>query len=318
MRTIFVCALLAATSANAEQTSGELTANPQVQNDQQWDRSIHFELGPRLGESLRPGTDEDPVDESELGAYLKFVRPDVFASQPIAFRLGATYSPQWLDDTDPTGGFYGEVVLGDDPIPLFRLSLRDGSGFATQVEDTIRPYASYRFTSVHQDFVGDWARDEHRAVLGVRFRDVQTIMCDVAGTTTANSTACSNIPGIYAEARIELVQTWSTDAGYTRTAPTVRLDVVSRPIAGAIRFFGRAQGEAAFYSSVRVAPLGPKREDWRIRVTAGLDLSGLAARLNDGITLEAAVQFQQRWSNDPGREHTRAYFVPALSMKSSF
>lgn len=59
---------------------------------------------------------------------------------------------------------------------------------------------------------------------------------------------------------------------------------------------------------------GTNREDQRLRLTGGLDLSGLY----DGPDLEIGVQYQKVWSNDPTAERDRFFFPPTLVLRHSF
>lgn len=71
-----------------------------------------------------------------------------------------------------------------------------------------------------------------------------------------------------------------------------------------------------------LAPDGDKRIDTRLRAVSGLDLSEPLRDqfdLPDGsVQAELLGRLQQRWSNDPGRKHTRLYFVPSLNFTVPF
>jgi len=86
-----------------------------------------------------------------------------------------------------------------------------------------------------------------------------------------------------------------------------------------LRLFGRASTDASFYANAQNAA-GDEREDWRLRLTAGVDFTALMKRLThlSDITVELAVRYQQRWSNVAGQDHSRLYFVPTFRIATNF
>lgn len=254
------------------------------------------------------------VDESDAELSLAFRRPFArLRGVQIQFKGGLTYSPQMLSDADRESALYGEVSIGDTYLPLRRLMENGRIREAEGLEDAFRPYGSYRFTNVRNSFIGASARDDHQVTGGIRYRDVRTRLCD----PSQSEDSCER--GYYFEARLEVANVWSTDPTRDRLMPTVRLDIVSREYMNSLRLFGRASVDANFYANAQNLA-GDAREDWRLRLTGGVDLSALMMRttgLSD-ITVEFAVRYQQRWSNVADQDHRRFYFVPAFRVATKF
>lgn len=315
MKTIIAAAALclfatAATAQSAEPPSAEAADN--------WEGEIEFSIGPRLGKEQPFDTSEELVDESEAELSVAVRRTlDGFPWQ-LQLKAGMAWSPQYFDDGDPESGLYSEASIGDTYVPLRQLLLRGKKDRAKAVEDGLRPYARYRFTRVHNQLLGNRVRDEHQATFGLRFRDVRTIMCERELPPADMAGACTDTRGVYWEARAEINRIWSTDPNEERVVPSLRVDLYSRPLAGEVRIFGQAQIEARFYEQARDPVSGGRREDLRLRLGAGLDLSGLSGRVLPGLGLELMAQFQRRWSNDDTKEHKRFYFIPSLTLTKTF
>lgn len=282
-----------------------------------WEGTMAFSLSPRVGEPLPLDSSEDIVDESE--GELSFVvrRPRTIGSLQLQLKGGVTSSPHLFDDDDPESSLYGELTLGDTYLTIGELVLREG-GDPSAIRDAVRPYFRYRLTNVYGDFLQDWSRRDHTVTTGVRYRDIRTIMCHARMPAAAEVGACTNRPGVYVEARAEVNQTWSTNIGYRRLYPSLRVDVYSRPFAGGLRVFGWAQGELSFFHDERTPDDEELRRDFRLRLTGGLDLSEWARRLGPRLDLVLAGQYQRRWSNNAGKEHDRGYFIPSLTLTTGF
>jgi len=318
-RSIFAAAFVLAATPAFGQTAAEPADS---KKESPWSGGVELSLSPRIGKEQPFGTSQEVVDESEGELSASIKRADAVRlsslSLPLQLKVGVTTSPQYLDEADPESSYYGEVTLGDEFIPLTKYLVR-GTGKTTgAVSDARRPYARYRYTRIYNGFLDDFARNEHQVTLGFRYRNVVSIMCDVAGLPPADEEACSDQPGVSVEVRGELNAIWSSDRNEERIAPHVRLDVTSRRLWGGARLFGRGQLEARFYDHARAAATGKRREDWRLRLTAGVDISEALAKAIPGAELELAGQFQRRWSTDESKEHSRFYFVPALTLSLGF
>lgn len=277
-----------------------------------------FSVSPRVGEALPVDLAEDPVDESEGEASILIRRPNsILGKYQFQLRAGVVASPQHFDDQDPSSSIFGEVTIGDTYRTLGELTMQQPGDVSLNVADAYRPYLRYKYTRNYADFLQAWARDDHTITAGVRYRDVRTIMCDSEMAPATEVGACSDLPGVYLEVRAELNQTFSTDIGYRRLFPSVRIDGYSRPFWGGVRFFAWAQYEASFFEDERTIE-GDARHDGRLRATAGFDLSGLVRRAVPGLEFTLAGQFQRRWSNNPDKRHERGYFIPAVSLSTSF
>lgn len=283
-----------------------------------WEGEAELSIGPRIGEPLPIDSDDDIVDDSEGELTISITRSNIPTVNQLQFKLGITSSPQYLDAQDPESSYYGEVAIGDTYVSLRRLRPHSGNGATNEVEDAWRPYGRYRFTRIFQGFLNDYVRNEHQVTAGIRYRDVRSIMCDLAIAAATEVGACSNMRGVSWEVRAEVNRIWSSDDAEERFNPVLRFDLISRRLLGGVRIFGRAQAEAGFYQHARVPLTNERREDWRLRLTGGIDLSVLASRLGPDVALELAGQFQRRWSNDPSKEHSRAYFIPTLSVTTPF
>ncbi|HEY0086417.1 MAG TPA: hypothetical protein VGB65_10960 [Allosphingosinicella sp.] len=283
-----------------------------------WSGGVELSFSPRIGKQQPFGTSEELIDESEGELSVSIKRTNTVGRLPLQLKAGISTSPQYFDEGDPESGYFGEITVGDAFIPLTTYLVRGTAEKTDAVSDARRPYARYRYTRIHNGFLDGFARDEHQATLGFRFRNVVTIMCDVADLPPADEEACSKEPGVSFEVRTELNRIWSSDRNEERFAPQVRLDITSRRLWGGARIFGRGQIEARFYDHARAAATGKRREDWRLRLTGGVDVSEAVARAVPGAELELAAQFQRRWSSDETKEHSRFYFVPALTFSLGF
>ncbi|GEM_PF-2901362 len=278
-----------------------------------WTANIDFDLSPRIGEALPSSDDSELIDESEGSVSLAFSRGERL--KRLQFKVGASTAPQLIGGGDPESGFFAEATVGDAYIPFDQLIGSDRE-IDPSLADAWRPYARYRFGSSYTNFFDSHVRDLHTVTAGIRYRDVRTIVEERAiklqdfTQVSANAAATR---GWYWEARAEGSNTWSTDATAEKLGLTLRADVYSSPFLGGVRLFGVAQGDLTFYDSA-LAPNGDKREDQRLRLTAGLDLTELVDSKASGLRLTIGGQFQRRWSNDPAQEHSRGYFVPNIGL----
>lgn len=196
------------------------------QPDGPWTGELSLELSPRIGKPLPANADGDLIDEGEYGIGFALSRKR--ASGLLAFQLkgGAAYSPQIFDREPAESSVYAEATVGDTYLSFQELRRRLHATKAGDVEDAIRPYARYRFSKAFAGLLGATDRDEHQVTGGLRYRDVQTIMCDAPDKLPADMVGpCSDTPGIYWEGRIEAKNIWSTDPAKRRFAPSVRFDL---------------------------------------------------------------------------------------------
>ncbi|TXC73374.1 hypothetical protein FSZ31_01020 [Sphingorhabdus soli] len=282
-----------------------------------WTAKGTFDLGIRLGKNLPLDADPDLVDESELGAKIAFKRKSSNGLVPLQFSFGITDSPGLVKGADPASTYFGRITIGDAYLPLRELTLAsDPTKSATAVSDAIRPYAYYQYSSLHDGLLKKRQREDNEVGVGLRYRDVVTIMADRAMNGSAEEVgAATNTPGWYWEASGQIARIWSSNPDKEKLVPQVKLSVYS-PIIRRVRFFAKGQGDFSFYQSA-LTPMGDDRQDQRLRVTAGVDLSSLVEDWGD-VSLEIAGQFQRQWSNDPTAESTRGYFLPSASISFEF
>lgn len=272
-----------------------------------WRSEIIFLLAPKAGSSLPLSTEIDPVDNSEVSGAFVIKRKSKSGLTDFALETGFTSAPQLLDDNDETSSLYIKATLGDRYVPLPQL-LRDlqGNAAAKATPDKIRPYVSYQFAKLYSGFLDMRTSDDHTATVGIRYRDIRSVM------------SATNEMGVYTELRAEVARVWSTDDSRDQIIPGVRAKLVSRPLACGIRMFGEARGDFMFYTNRPVATSGKDREDQRLRLTAGADLSELLKGLLKEPLLEVAVQYQKLWSNDQTAGHDRIFFAPTFTLTQAF
>lgn len=268
-----------------------------------WSSEVIFSLTPKVGSSLPLSTELDPVDNSEVSGAFAIKRKGNSGLTDFAVETGFTSAPQLLDDNDETSSLYVKATLGDRYVPLPQL-LRDlqGNAAAKAAPDEIRPYASYQFAKLYSGFLDARTSHDHTATVGVRYRDIRSVM------------SATDKMGVYTELRAEVARVWSNDNSRDQIIPGIRAKLVSRPLASGVRFFGEARGDFMFYTDRPVATSGKDREDQRLRLTAGADLSALLK----GPILEVAVQYQKLWSNDQAAEHDRIFFAPTFRFTKAF
>lgn len=313
---------LAGSGTSAVEESGDRAETSVRTWLREWDGFAEVQLRPAFGEPLISDSDNDLVDDSEYEAMLRIRRPlDDLRGIWLQLQAGVVSTPNLLDGDNPESAYYGEVQLGDTYVPFSELrrgNFRE-SAAATRI-NAFRPYLRYRFSVVNEGFLDRRTRDDHRATLGLRYRRVPFI---VERTYTEDGVPIPPqvLPGFYFEVRAEVSRIWSTKGSEELWNPRVQLDLYSPPFWSGARFVVRTTGEMNLFDNA-LAPNGEERVDTRLRVSAGVDLSeSLEDLLNipdNRVQAEILGRFQSRWSNDPGREHTRLYFLPSLTVTLPF
>ncbi len=265
---------------------------------------FEFSASPSFGSSVSDDIASTMIDESEYEASFRaWTALDRLNGLRAQLKAGITYSPNYFDDDQPESGVYGEAQLGDTFIRL-RNIVHGNFSEAEGVNNAVRPYARYRFTSVHKNFMAAHVRDDQQATIGLRYRHVPYVMTE------------DNMErGLYFEARIEINRIWSTDNAEELWNPKTQVDIYSKPLWRNVRLVGRATFEGQLYDHLDARP-GKQRDDWRMRLTGGFDISDIASKLfgNNDLSVEILGRFQRRWSNADDARHVRAYFVPSLSI----
>lgn len=237
----------------------------------------------------------------------------------LQLQAGIVSTPNFLDADSSESAAYGEIQLGDTYVPFSELRRgRFRSAGATR-KNAVRPYVKYRFSSVHEDLLEQHKRSDHRATAGFRYR---RIPYTVQPGYSENGIPDTKLwPGAYFEVRAEVSKVWSSQGSEDLWNPRVQFDLYGPPFWNGTRFVFRATAEMNLYDHA-LAPDGDKRIDTRLRAVSGLDLSEPLRDqfdLPDGsVQAELLGRLQQRWSNDPGRKHTRLYFVPSLNFTVPF
>ncbi|HEY0028851.1 MAG TPA: hypothetical protein VGC35_13370 [Allosphingosinicella sp.] len=318
---------LAATPALGQGAAGPAAGPPDNKAKSEWSGNVEISTGARIGRKNPFDTTEDLIDESEHELALSGKVTHPIWDLPLTVKGGITWSPQQFNDEDPESGLYGELTLGDDYHPIHKLGRFEQAGDADDdVLDAMRPFGSVRYTRVYRSPLDGFVRDEEQVTLGIRYRNVVSIMCERRmgrGQSAEAVGACvdaegKSTAGISWELRAQVTRIWSSQAEEERLAPSVRADVVSQLIGRSLRFFVRGQYELQFYDHAMVASTGREREDRRLRLGAGIDLSDWATRRLKGAGLELEAQYQRRWSNDADRRHERFYIVPTVSFSYGY
>jgi hypothetical protein len=283
-----------------------------------WVWRADLEARGAIGDARPVDFDEiDWVDESDFEASIRFTRK-LSADASLQLRLGVTSVPFLLDergDQSPRSAAYIQLGLGET-----EFSVTDYSGIQGRKvpEDGVIPFLRYRFTRIFPDlldgFPGDQTRDEQRFTAGARYRDIRGIMCE-------DESACGR--GFYYDLEGALNGTTSTDSTRSRYHPSVRLDVVSRPIGSRrlFRFYGEAFVEQSWYTEDRVpttdGTTGERRRDTLSRFGAGVDLTDLANHIfeTDRLTFRMGVRRDTNASNNDGKDFGRVLGVLSLGVR---
>lgn len=290
MKYVF-CGLILVSAAPAMAEEGE----------GQWTKEIQLNLTPKIGTSLPLSTDLDPVDNSGVDGSFTIERKGRTGLSDFAITFGITSAPQLLDDNNETSSLYVKATVGDRFIPFGEI-LRRVDGRDLSIEpDAWRPYASYQFARVHSGLLDRRTSDDHTMTIGIRYRDIRSVM------------RSSGERGVYAEFRGEIQRVWSTLDEREEIVPSVRARLYSRPLPGGWRIFGEGRGDYKFFTN-RPLVGGEDREDRRLRLTLGADLSSLL----NGPQVEVGVEYQKLWSNDDTADHDRLFFAPTISLGHKF
>jgi len=307
---LFLTSLIAllgfAPTAAFGQSLSETPTSPSRFSLQRWSAEGELTLSPSFGKSIEE-TSAATVDDSEYEAAIRLRGPlDSLGGMRLQLQAGVTYSPNW--DTDPSeSAYYGEIQLGDTYIAPRRLLRGDFGTVASDTEPAIRPFGRIRHSRVEKNFLGSRQRDDTQATIGLRYRRAPYVLENDR-----------SVRGMYFEIRAEVSRIWSTDRDERLWNPKVQFDVYSKPLARSLRLLARVSYEVNFFSEKRVP--AELRQDGRLRVTAGADLSQLAARVfgSENVSVEILGRYQGRWSNDPTGDHQRGYFVPSISLTLPF
>lgn len=157
--------------------------------------NAEFELAlrPAIGEPISSDGDDTLVDDSEYEVSLRVWRAvNRLNKMRIQLKIGVTDTPNYLDGDNPESTAYGELQIGDTYIPFRELLKGEFGSPVLASTNAIRPYARYRLVSVHEDFLHDRKRTDHKFTLGVRYRRVPYVMDD------------PKVPGLYVEGRAEV------------------------------------------------------------------------------------------------------------------
>lgn len=289
-------------AAQTNASSNSIATDPPLLNAE-----FGIGLSPTIGKPISSDADDSLVDDSEYELSLRVWRAvNHLKKMRVQIKIGVTDAPNYLDGDNPESTAYGELQIGDTYIPFRELLKGEFGSPVLASTNAIRPYARYRLVSVHEDFLQDRTRTDHKFTLGVRYRRVPYVMDD------------PEVPGLYVEGRAEVTRAFSTSDPDEFWNPTLRLDVYSPPFWMDTRFVATVAGDANFYAHTR-APDGDKRRDLRLRTTIGFDVTEPLKRLLgiSGIRGELFGRFQRRWSNDSQKEHTRLYFLPSVSLSAA-
>jgi hypothetical protein len=261
--------------------------------------------------------DIDWVDESDFEASLRITRK-LTGDASLQFRMGITSVPLLLDergDQSPRSAAYVQLGIGEAEFSITEFSKIQGRKVP---EDGVTPFARYRFTRVYPDFLKGFpekkTRDEQRFTAGARYRDIRGIMCK-------DDSACGR--GFYYDLEGSFNGTTSTDPTRSRYHPSIRLDLVSRPLGrnGLVRLYGEGFVERSWYTDDRVptteGALGNRRKDTLSRLGAGLDLTDLANRLfrTNRFNLRSGVRRDSNASNNDAKAFQRFLAITSLGFR---
>lgn len=285
-----------------------------------WSGTLENKVAPALGEPIADTFADDYVDQSEYEVSFALKRNlDSFFGAPFELKGGVTAQPHLSDDGAQESAAYAQVTFGDSFVPLNQLIAEGRLRKPKNREDAWRPFVRYRFADVQSGILDKHARDEETVSGGIRWRNVLTVQCD--GGRSADVYPCGEDHGWALEVRGELAYLWSSDSSRDRIYPTARADVISPMFWGGVRTVAAVWYERSFYQNERVGVDQELREDERLRIQAGFDISAPVQRLfatGKTITAELLGRFQRNWSDRADREHSRLYFVPSISFRTEF
>ncbi len=268
---------------------------------------------PGFGQDDAFDLDADIVDEGEYSAEIEANLPKIWRDQGLALLVGVTASPQIFDKQQATTSQYAELKFGDSWQNITKLTAAESKSLANgNVQDRLRPFLKLRYTENFTDTFDQRSRTGQDMTIGLRYSDVRTIMCDVAGSFARKSGACSDVPGVSYELRGELLRSWSSDDNREVTQITGRFDLSSRPIAGAFRLSARARVDRSLFSHA-LALAGEKRREWRYRLGIGANLTPLVSKLNEDLSFDTEFRRQWRDSNDPARDKNDFHILATLT-----
>lgn len=286
-----------------------------------WSATLENRVAPALGEPVSDDFVDSYVDQSEYEVSLAIRRPlNFFYNLPFEIKGGVTAQPHLSDTAPQESSYYGQVTFGDTFMPLGRIVQGGDIQRAADIDDAIRAYGRYKISSIQKGILDGESRQEQQASAGVRYRDIRRVIC-TQGRQADGPYPCGDVPGRSWEARAEIAYLWSNDESRDRIFPSARVDYVSGPFWGGTRWVAAAMGEYSFYQNERVLPADELREDLRLRLQTGFDVSGPVKKLlavSKGVSAEVIGRFQRNWSDRPDRRHKRLYFVPSVTFSTAF
>jgi hypothetical protein len=290
-----------------------------------WDGRVTASLRPTFGADLPEDVARDIVDEGEGELAVRFTR-HIAGSLDLQLRGGVTFAPNYFDDDDARSALYGQVSVGEVPDLLTEFRSL-GSTEISAFQDTITPYARYRYIRGYEQFLERVKSHDHRFTVGLVYQDVRGIMCSDSEWRRLQEDPdleglCTGDRGLYWQAEGNFNVVASPDPLRERSYATLALKGLTRPFGG-VRFFAELGGEAHFYDHERVAVTGRRREDRLARATVGVDVSSALAgwlRLGRRHGLEASVglRWERNWSNRPDKRYERGFVTPTLSLWTNF
>ncbi|PXA96963.1 hypothetical protein DMC47_16165 [Nostoc sp. 3335mG] len=314
MRILSIAAFVAACQFGCSDANGQ-TKPPAKPSDK---TELRLELTPKFGETLIDTEGNQPVDESELGLAVRFVRP-LSADFTLEAIPRLAYSPQVYDDKDPTSQarvlfeLRHRLSIGKDGRPL---------RYTSAGEIGLEPFVRYTPSWGFQDAFGDHAFFDNNFGLGARVENKVWFHCRRRWIIAAGL-GCNPERKVAARLSPQLQYTVSDQTKRRRLTPLIeaRVEVPIRDVnlrlvssfesrrftelrttSGDLQRDGRASANL----SVDFAPAIPKLR----RILFGDETN--RAIIND-FTMEIGLSYVRNRSNNPTANFDRIFFAPAIT-----
>ncbi len=279
---------------------------------------LRFELTPKFGETLIDTEGNQPVDESELGLAVRFVRPlgDDFTLEAIP-RLA--YSPQVYDDKDPTSQarilfeLNRRVSIGENGRP-FR--------YTSSGEVGLEPFVRYTPSVGFQGAFGDHAFFDNNFGLGARIGNKVWFHCRRRWIIAAGL-GCNPKREVAVRLTPQLQYTVSDQMRRRRFTPLVeaRVEVPIRDVN--LRFV--SSFESRRFTELRTTT-GDLQRDGRASANLSIDFAPAIPKLRkflfgneegrtivNDFTMEIGMSYVRNRSNNPAANFDRIFFAPAIT-----
>lgn len=283
----------------------------------QWVHKLTLEASPVFGNEIAAPPGDSVIDDAEGRATLSLER--TYASGTVlALKAGASVAPNWYDDEQPGSAMYIEAGWRGRQI------VKGNNG-----DIVITPHIAYRFSTTYLGEFETAGDTVHALTTGLKIEDELSEKCVTTSGLAPirkSDAACEDGWSFAFEPTLR----WADSSADSRAvlAPAVEV-TLSRPLPGSFKFTGTIRGQGQFYDRVS-ATGGGSREDWRVDVTAQIDISEALRNAmvrrdstldriwSRSLAIQLGVRFSSNSSNLDGADFNRRYFMPTISWTRRF